>query len=101
MSIVVQEQAPSYGRSQPRLYTGADLLRHPEWGSCELIRGKVVRVCRPNFEHGKLAGKMMLAAGNFVEAHNLGSVLTCDSGVYLERDPDTVRGPDVYFISKE
>jgi Uma2 family endonuclease len=36
----------------------------------------------------------------FVEEHELGRV-GVESGFYLTRDPDTVRGPDVLFVSRE
>lgn len=39
--------------------------------------------------------------GNFVEPAGLGSLIGSDTGVVLERDPDTVREPDVGFISAE
>jgi Uma2 family endonuclease len=66
-----------------------------------LIRGNVVLVCRPNFEHGELMTELAFALKGFVKEKKLGSIISGDSGVYLERGPDTVRGPDVYFISKE
>jgi Uma2 family endonuclease len=37
---------------------------------------------------------------SFVEANALGFV-TAETGFILERDPDTVRGPDVAFVSYE
>jgi Uma2 family endonuclease len=82
-----------------RLVTGEELLQHPEWGPCELIRGKVVPVCRPNYMHGVLMSEMGGELRAFVKKRKLGDVVVGDSGVYLERGPDTVRGPDVYFIS--
>jgi Uma2 family endonuclease len=35
----------------------------------------------------------------FVRANNLGRIVTNDSGVITERDPDTVRGADVAYYS--
>jgi Uma2 family endonuclease len=32
--------------------------------------------------------------------HRLGQVFTADAGYWLERDPDTVRAPDVAFVSR-
>ena len=34
-------------------------------------------------------------------AETRGRVLTCDSGFTLARNPDTVRGPDVAYVSRE
>ena len=38
---------------------------------------------------------------NFVKPRKLGTLVASDSGVLLERDPDTVREPDVAFFSAE
>jgi Uma2 family endonuclease len=37
----------------------------------------------------------------FVDAQKLGRLVASDSGVWLERDPDTVREPDIAFFSAE
>jgi hypothetical protein len=37
----------------------------------------------------------------FVDAQKLGRLVASDSGVWLERDPDTVREPDIVFFSAE
>jgi Uma2 family endonuclease len=37
--------------------------------------------------------------GNYAEEHDLGHVVSNDSGVITEHDPDTVRGADVAFYS--
>ena len=41
-----------------------------------------------------------MALAVHVEANRLGVVLTGDAGFHLERDPDTVRAPDVAFICR-
>ena len=84
-----------------RLVTGEELSRHPEWGPCELIRGKVIKVCRPKNEHGLIMTRLSARLSIFVERHNSGMVFTGDSGVYLERDPDTLRGPDIHFLAAD
>lgn len=40
-----------------------------------------------------------MALGAFVEARDLGHVMTNDSWVLADRGPDTVRGSDVFFCS--
>src|SRR5262249_14522275 len=49
--------------------------------------------------HGQICGQIAYLLRRFLEDHPLGHVLTNDSGVVTERDPDTVRGPDVAFYS--
>ena len=53
----------------------------------------------PNFQHGKLCARIGRLVGNYSEERSLGHVLSNDSGFVTERDPDTVRGPDVSFYS--
>lgn len=65
----------------------------------ELVRGRIVRMNVPNFFHGKHCSRINRLLGNYVEEHDLGHVLCNDAGVITERDPDTVRGPDVSFYS--
>ncbi len=69
--------------------------RRPE----ELVRGMVVSMPVPGPRHGQLCAQAVCIFGNFVEQHDLGHVLSNDSGIITERDPDTVRGMDVCFYS--
>lgn len=64
----------------------------------ELVRG-VLRVREPpGGIHGWLATRLAHLLHAHVERHGLGTVLV-DAGYVLQRNPDTVRGPDVSFIS--
>jgi Uma2 family endonuclease len=65
----------------------------------ELVRGKIVEMNRPFSTHGYLMTRISAMMWTFVEAHGLGRVVSGDSGVVTQRDPDTVRGPDVAFYS--
>lgn len=65
----------------------------------ELVRGRVVPVNMPFPRHGQICGKVVRLLGRFLEDHDLGHVVSNDSGVVTERDPDTVRGADVAFYS--
>lgn len=53
----------------------------------------------PNFRHGKLCNRLGRLLGNYADEHNRGHALNNDAGVVTEREPDTVRGPDVSFYS--
>jgi Uma2 family endonuclease len=50
--------------------------------------------------HGLVCARFVSILAGFVEQHSLGLVLSNDSGVITERDPDTVRGADVCYYSK-
>ena len=65
----------------------------------ELVRGKIVRMNIPKPLHGLVCGNIAIVLGSFVKKHQLGWVFTNDSGVITERNPDSVRGPDVAYCS--
>jgi Uma2 family endonuclease len=77
------------------------LLPEPTDGTrLELIRGEVVPMSRPTWEHGEVAGNVHMAIKLFLRQNPIGRV-SVEGGVITERGPDTVRGPDVSFMSKE
>lgn len=83
------------------LMTATEFASMPSDGKkYELVRGVLVEVCRPNLEHGYIAGKLIYYLNSFMEAHPLG-VVTTESGFVIARNPDSVRGPDVAFTSHE
>jgi Uma2 family endonuclease len=61
----------------------------------ELVRGEVIELPPPNKPHGVVCGNVSWVLGSYVRQRRKGYVASNDSGVILERDPDTVRGPDV------
>ncbi|QEL20281.1 Uma2 family endonuclease [Limnoglobus roseus] len=65
----------------------------------ELIRGVPVAMNMPYPRHGELCFRVGYLLQRFLDDHRIGRVITNDSGVITERDPDTVRGPDVAFYS--
>ena len=67
----------------------------------ELVKGVVQETVSANGEHSEVAAALALAFGNHVRPRRLGRVAGSDAGVLLERGPDTVREPDVVFISAE
>jgi Uma2 family endonuclease len=65
----------------------------------ELVRGCSVMMVRPGYRHGKVCNLVGHVLRTFVMEHDLGEVINNDAGVITERNPDTVRGPDVAFYS--
>lgn len=53
------------------------------------------------FEHGRLVVRVTLALASHVDQHKLGVVTGAETGFILERNPDTVRAPDVGFVRRE
>lgn len=73
----------------------------PQDGSREeLVKGVVQKIPMPRFRHGKLQLRVGRLLAEFVDEQRLGHVAT-ETGVITELGPDTVRGPDVAFWSKE
>lgn len=53
------------------------------------------------FNHGRIAHTLGRLIGNFVGENSLGIVTAAETGFILSRDPDTVRAPDVGFVSRD
>ena len=84
-----------------RLVTADELLQLSKdefYG--ELIRGELCEEMPPGFRHEKIVAELIAMLVTFVRTRRLGSVVG-GSGVWTERDPDTVRAPDVQFYSAE
>jgi len=67
----------------------------------ELQAGMLVSEPAPGFRHGRITAAIAELLRAHVRKQRLGVVLAGDSGFVLARKPDTVRGPDVAFVSRE
>jgi Uma2 family endonuclease len=86
---------------EERPLTGEDLLRRPDLGPCELVGGRVVPMTPTGFQHGWIESRLATFLSLWAESTRRGFVLTGEVGVYIRRNPDTVRAGDVLFISAE
>ena len=68
--------------------------------SYELVNGELVGMAPPGGIHGGITAILATALDNHVRQNRSGRVMV-DTEYHLERDPDTVRSPDVSFISTE
>jgi Uma2 family endonuclease len=76
-------------------------LPNPSNGSREeLVRGERVPMVLPSFRHAECQAIIIALLRTFLTAHPLGRVVG-ETGIVTERDPDSVRGPDVAFWSNE
>ncbi len=83
------------------LMTADELLRLPDDGQRhELVAGELRTMPLCGAEHGAVAMTLGADLGHYVRAHELGRVLAAGTGFLLTIDPDTVRAPDVAFISR-
>lgn len=83
-----------------QLITAEEYARLPDRGvPTELVRGEVVEMNMPYPRHGQVCSRIDRIVGAFADDHDLGHVMCNDAGIITERDPDTVRGGDVWYIS--
>jgi Uma2 family endonuclease len=67
--------------------------------SIELVRGVLVVREPPSTRHGRVAARLSYLISDHVYRHDLGAVIQ-DAGFKIESGPDTVRAPDVAFVSR-
>lgn len=85
-----------------RNLTVEDLYELPDDGRCyELQAGRLLSEPLPGTRHGLVMAAIVELLRDHVRSRKLGVVLTGDPGFILARSPDTVRGPDVAFVSRE
>ena len=85
-----------------KLLTADGLLRLDAQGvRGELIRGTLIETMPAGREHGQIVMNLGAELRNYIKPRKLGVLVGSDSGVWLERDPDTVREPDIAFFSAE
>lgn len=78
-----------------------ELLNMPEDGfRYELVSGELKKMIPAGNEHGKITVKITWRLAQQVEANHLGTVYAAETGFLISRDPDTVRAPDVAFVSR-
>jgi len=66
----------------------------------ELEGGEVVEMSRPGERHGFVCLNVGRILGNYTFQQRKGYACSNDTGLILERDPDTVRGPDVVLYDQ-
>lgn len=88
----------------PKLLTAEEFGRLPQpldGSRQELVRGEIiVMMGPPRFRHGEIAGHIYGLVDQFVRPRKMGRAII-ETGVVTERDPDSVRGPDVAYWSAE
>jgi Uma2 family endonuclease len=84
------------------LLTADDLWNLPSDGKRhELVKGELLTMPPAGFEHGSLESRLTTRLYVFVDGKRLGVVVCGDTGFVLERDPDTLRAPDIAFVRQE
>lgn len=86
--------------TETRLLTAEEFLDLPLDEPAELVEGRVALMGRPTPRHGRIQAYLTMRLGQFGEETGRGRVVV-ECGLYTRRDPDTVRGPDLIFLSSE
>ena len=67
----------------------------------ELVRGELQEMPPSGAYHGNVAFTIASIIGGHIRGKDLGVGFTAEAGFVTGRNPDTVRAPDVAFVSKE
>ena len=66
----------------------------------ELVRGELHTMTPAGYRHGVVIMRLAAKLDQHVVANRLGVVSGAETGFVLTRDPDTVRGADIGFVSQ-
>ncbi|MFY9825090.1 MAG: Uma2 family endonuclease [Thermoanaerobaculia bacterium] len=81
--------------------TGEELFRRPDLNPCELVDGRVVPTMPTSAEHGDIELELGMRLRAYGRESKRGRALGGEVGIYIRRNPDTVRAADILFISQE
>ena len=102
LKFAVMAEQIAFIVSQARLMTAEELLRSDIPNrSTELVRGSLVVREPPGGWHGHLSLRLGFLIGQHVYPNELGMLFGQDTGFLIERNPDTVRAPDLALVRAE
>ncbi len=82
--------------------TAAQLMGMPNDGiRYELVNGELRKMAPTGHEHGRVTIRFSWRLAQHVETNRLGVVYAAETGFLIATNPDTVRAPDVAFISQQ
>jgi Uma2 family endonuclease len=68
-------------------------------GPTELVKGVLITMTPPPPRHGEICAQIVYLLRRYLDDYPIGRVVSNDSSMLTERNPDSVRGPDVSFYS--
>jgi Uma2 family endonuclease len=83
------------------LISAEELFQMPNPGRCELVRGELIMVSPAGSKHGWIIGNLTILLGHFIKLNKLGGIMGAETGFIISRNPDSVRAPDVAFVSAD
>ena len=88
-------------KHEDSLMTGEELLRRPDLNPCELVDGRVVPTMPTGDEHADVEYELGMRLRAYGKETGRGRAVGGEVGIYIRRNPATVRAADIVFISKE
>lgn len=85
--------------AQTQPLTVAEVMKAPPRGRWELIEGGLITMAPTSAGHGRFSNRVAYLLTGHVEKAGIGVVYAAETGFMLSHDPDTLRAPDVSFIS--
>jgi Uma2 family endonuclease len=82
-----------------RLISAEDLWQMRGGDRRELVNGRLVSLPFLEFEHGVVTNAIATSLHQHAREKRLGEVVATGTGFILARNPDTIRGVDVAFVS--
>jgi Uma2 family endonuclease len=85
-----------------KLLTADDLWNMPANGDGhELVLGELRPMSPSGYDHSTIGVNLLIPLGTFVKAQKLGRLTSADGGYILSLNPDTVRAPDIGFVTAD
>ncbi len=88
-------------KPEDSLMTGEELLHRPDLNPCELVNGRVVPTMPTGDEPADVEAELGMSLRAYGRETGRGRAVGGEVGIYIRRNPDTVRAADIVFISKE
>ncbi|MBK5939266.1 hypothetical protein CCR96_08355 [Halochromatium roseum] len=92
--------ATAYQPESHRLFTIEELPDAVGDSLGELIDGRFFPMPPTGWPHASIEARMTSKLQQYVDANPVGVVLTGEVGIIIRRDPDTLRGADLAFVSQ-
>ena len=89
----------AYREEIPPVLSGKELFEFGDIGRAELIQGRLRAMSPTGYPHGIIEITIASLLRAFVRPRKLGKVLGGEVGIFIRRQPDTIRGADVAYIS--